>query len=62
MDNTSPSYEMQAASPSSTGRLRRFLLPPISVIIMGSILALLLSQLQVDQALTAPLPTERALS
>ena len=62
MDNTSPSYEMQAASPSSTGRLRRFLLPPISVILMGSILALLLSQLQVDQALTAPLPTERALS
>ena len=53
---------MQAVSSSSPGRLRRYLLPPISVILMGSILALLLSQLQVDQALTAPLPTERALS
>ena len=59
MDNTSPSYEMQTASPSSTGRLRRFLLPPISVILMGGFLALLLSQLQVDQALTAPLGPEQ---
>ena len=61
MDNSS-SYQMQATLNPSSGRLRRYLLPPISVILMGSFLALLLGQLQVEPGFTAPLPTERALS
>ena len=52
----------QGASSRYPGFLPRFLLPPLSVILMSAILALLLSQIQVDTASTAPLPTERALT
>lgn len=45
-----------------SGRLRRFILPPLSVILVSAFLALLLSQIQVDVASTAPLPTEQALT
>jgi hypothetical protein len=48
----------QAAHPGGHGCLFRFLLPPLSVIFIGLGLALLLSQLHVDVAETAPKPTE----
>jgi soluble lytic murein transglycosylase-like protein len=52
----------QAASDRPSGRLRRYLLPPLSVILVSVFLALVLSQIQVDMASTAPLPTEQALT
>ena len=61
--NSSPnSLNSQATSTNPSGGLRRFLLPPLSVILVSILMALLLSQIQVDLASTAPLPTERALS
>ena len=62
MDSSSTSYNTRAASTRPPGRLRRFRLPPFSVILVSILMALLLSQVQVDLASTAPLPTERALS
>ena len=50
------SLDSQAAQTRSTGCLRRFLLPPVSVILVGALLALFLTQIQVDLAETAPLP------
>ena len=52
----------QGVSSHRSGFLPRFLLPPLSVILVSAILAILLSQIQVDTASTAPLPTERALT
>jgi soluble lytic murein transglycosylase-like protein len=62
MDSSPPSFNTQAAPSSPSGCLRRFLLPPLSVIVVGVMMALLLSQVQVDVALTAPVPTQYALS
>jgi soluble lytic murein transglycosylase-like protein len=53
---------LQAAPKRHSGFLRRFLLPPISVILVSAFLALFLIQIQVDTASTAPLPTEQALT
>ncbi len=47
----------QAARSSRSGCLPRFLLPPISVIVIGSVFSLVLSQIQVDIAETAPRPS-----
>jgi soluble lytic murein transglycosylase-like protein len=52
----------QAASTHHSGVQRRYLLPPLAVILMSAILALLLSQIQVDTASTAPLPSEQAIT
>ena len=60
--NSNHRLNLQANSNRPPGRLRRYLLPPLSVILVSGILALALSQLQVDSASTAPLPTERALT
>lgn len=54
------SFDSQAAQTRSTGCLRRFLLPPVSVILVGVLLALFLTQIQVDLAETAPLPEGQA--
>jgi len=52
----------QAARPDGEGCLFRFLLPPISVILMGTLLALVLSQVNFNTASTAPQPVETASS
>jgi len=62
MDSSPNSLNTQAVPSRPSGGLRRFLLPPLSVILVSILMALLLSQIQVDLASTAPLPTERALS
>jgi soluble lytic murein transglycosylase-like protein len=60
MDYSSPSSPYrQAAGLQWSGCLRRFL-PPLSVVIMGVVFALILSQLEVEVAETAPLPEEAA--
>jgi len=52
------SFDTQAAQNRPSGCLRRFLLPPVSVIVVGVGLALLLSQINVDLVETATLPLE----
>ena len=52
------SFDTQAAQNRPSGCLRRFLLPPVSVIVVGFGLALLLSQINVDLVETATLPLE----
>ena len=51
----------QAAQPGDSGCLFRFILPPLSVILVGLGLSLLLSQIHFDVAETAPSPTESKL-
>jgi len=58
MFSSSSSSDAQAAQTRQPGCLLRFLLPPVSVILVGIGLALLLSQIQVDLVETAPLPEE----
>jgi hypothetical protein len=53
---SSPSSMSQAAGTPRQGCLGRFIIPPFSVIVIGVIFALVLSQLQVGEAQTAPLP------
>ncbi|MFO8037516.1 MAG: lytic transglycosylase domain-containing protein [Anaerolineales bacterium] len=53
-----PIKPSQAAHPGGHGCLFRFLLPPLSVIIIGLSLTLLLSQLHVEAAETAPKQTK----
>jgi soluble lytic murein transglycosylase-like protein len=52
-----PSGVEQAARPEGKGCLFRFFLPPISVILMGTLLALILSQVNFNTASTAPQST-----
>lgn len=56
MFSSPSSSDAQAAQTQTSGCLLRFLLPPVSVILVGIGLALLLSQIQVDLVETAPLP------
>jgi len=58
MFSSPSSSDAQAAQYRTSGCLLRFLLPPVSVILVGIVLALLLSQIQVDLAETAPLPKD----
>ncbi len=57
---SSPSSSDAQAAQTRSGCLLRFLLPPVSVILVGIGLALLLSQIQVDLVETAPLPEEKS--
>jgi soluble lytic murein transglycosylase-like protein len=50
----SSSFNSQAAPTRYSGCLRRFLLPPISIILVGILFSLLLSQINVDLVETAP--------
>ncbi len=52
------SFDTQAAQNRPSGCLRRFLLPPVSVIMVGIGLALLLSQINVKLVETASLPLD----
>ncbi|MCJ7716849.1 MAG: transglycosylase SLT domain-containing protein [Anaerolineales bacterium] len=56
------SFSSQAAQNRPSGCLRRFLLPPISVILISIGLAVLLSQINVDLVETAPLTSENSSS
>ena len=58
MFSSPSSSDAQAAQTRPSGCLLRFLLPPVSVILVGIGLALFLSQIQVDLVETAPLPEE----
>ncbi len=58
MFSSPSSSDAQAARTRSSGCLQRFLLPPVSVILVGLGLALFLSQIQVDLVETAPLPKD----
>lgn len=60
MYSSPSSFDPQAAQNRSSGCLRRFLLPPVSVILVGIGLALLLSQINVDLVETAPLTSENS--
>ena len=60
MFSSPSSSDAQAARTRPSGCLLRFLLPPVSVILVGIGLALLLSQIQVDLVETAPLPEEKS--
>jgi soluble lytic murein transglycosylase-like protein len=55
MYSSPSSSDAQAAQTRPSGCLLRFLLPPVSVILIGLGLALFLSQIQVDLVETAPL-------
>jgi len=55
MYSSPSSSDVQAARTRPSGCLLRFLLPPVSVILIGLGLALFLSQIQVDLVETAPL-------
>jgi len=48
----------QAVRTVGSGFLLRFFLPPVSVLVMGTVLALFLSQIQFDTAETAPSPAQ----
>lgn len=58
MFSSPSSSDAQAAQTQTSGCLLRFLLPPVSVILVGIGLALLLSQIQIDLVETAPLPED----
>ena len=58
MFSSPSSSDAQAAQTRLSGCLLRFLLPPVSVILVGIGLALLLSQIQVDLVETASLPKD----
>jgi hypothetical protein len=51
----------QAASDSTPGCLRRFLLPPFMVVFVSCLLVIGLSKIEIAQAETPDLPTEKAL-
>ncbi len=58
MDRTSREPTSQAVRTAGSGCLLRFFLPPVSVLVMGTVLALFLSQIQFDIAETAPSPAQ----
>jgi hypothetical protein len=61
MVSSPTSFDAQAARTPPQGCLRRYLLPPIAVILMGTLLFLGLSQIQIGQAESPP-PSRDAVS